>query len=187
MCRCRAGRVCASNVVPGVEFSPDKMLQGRIFAYADTYRYRIATNYAHLPINRPLSQADNYQRDGAMNFTANGGGSANYEPNSVNGPKQAPEYAQQAFEVSGTAAHTPYERHADDDDFIQAGNLYRLMSDADKSHLISNLTGHMKAVTRREIQIRQIWNFYRADTDYGTRLAQGLGINIKGVLKAHKE
>lgn len=111
-----------SNVVPGVEFSPDKMLQGRIFAYADTHRYRIGTNYAHLPINRPLSQADNYQRDGAMNFTANGGGSANYEPNSVNGPKQAPEYAQQAFEVSGTAAHTPYERHADDDDFVQAGN-----------------------------------------------------------------
>jgi catalase len=176
-----------SNVVPGVEFSPDKMLQGRIFAYADTHRYRIGTNYAHLPINRPLAQADNYQRDGAMSFTTNGGDSANYEPNSVNGPKEAPEYAQQAFAVSGTAAHTPYERHADDDDFVQAGNLYRLMSNTDKSHLISNLTGHMKAVKRREIQIRQIWNFYRADTDYGTRLAQGLDIDIKEVLKAHKE
>jgi catalase len=84
------------------------MLQRHIFAYADTHRYRIGTNYAHLPINRLLVQADNYQRDGAMSFTANGGGSANYEPNSVNGngPKEAPEYAQQAFAVSGTSAHT---------------------------------------------------------------------------------
>jgi len=170
-----------SNIVPGVEFSPDKMLQGRIFAYADAHRYRIGPNYAQLPINRPLAEVNNYQRDGAMNYGSNGGGRPNYEPNSMGGPKEAPAYAQQAFEVNGLAAHTPYPRHAEDDDFVQAGNLYRLLSEEQKAHLISNLTGHMKAVTYREIQIRQIGNFYQADADYGTRLAKGLGIDINDV------
>lgn len=172
-----------SNVVPGIEFSPDKMLQGRIFAYADAHRYRIGPNYAQLPINRPLAEVNNYQRDAAMNFGKNGGGAPNYEPNSFGGPKEAPEYAQQPFEVSGLAAHTTTPRHAEDNDFVQAGNLYGLLSEEQKAHLVSNLAGHMKAVTKKEIKIRQVWNFYQADADYGTRLAKGLGIDIKEVIK----
>lgn len=171
-----------STIVPGVEFSPDKMLQGRIFAYADAHRYRIGPNYAQLPINRPIAQVSNYQRDGAMQFGENGGSGPNYEPNSLGGPKQAPQYAMQPFEVRGYATSVPNPRHSDDDDFVQAGDLYRLMSETDRSHLVGNLTGHMSAVTRKEIQMRQIWNFYRADTEYGTRVAQGLGIDITEIV-----
>ena len=168
-----------SNFVPGVEPSPDKMLQGRLFAYADAHRYRLGTNYALLPINCPhAARVENYQRDGAMRSDKNGGASANYEPNSVDGPKEAPEYAQKAFDVSGSAAHTPYEKHSEDDDFVQAGSLYLLMDRDQKDHLISNLAGHMKAV-KKEIQVRQLCNFYSADADYGTRLGRALGIDVK--------
>ncbi|MHB2026639.1 MAG: catalase [Elusimicrobiota bacterium] len=164
-----------SNMVPGIEPSPDKMLQGRLFAYADAHRYRIGANYALLPINCPYAtRAQNYQRDGAMRFGKNGGGSVNYEPNSMDGPKQASEYIQQAVEVMGTVAQTPYEVHAEDNDFVQPGNLYRLMRKDEKARLISNLAVHMKAV-KSEIQLRQIRNFYRADIEYGTRLGRALG------------
>jgi catalase len=116
-----------------------------------------------------------------MRSDANGGGSANYEPNSADGPKQAREYASQAFEIMGTAAQTPYEAHAEDNDFVQPGNLYRLMSNAEKVRLISNLAGHMKAA-QRAIQSRQVFNFYRADAELGTRLGRALGININPFL-----
>ncbi|HEY4386484.1 MAG TPA: catalase [Ktedonobacteraceae bacterium] len=165
-----------ANVVPGVEFSPDKMLQGRIFAYPDTHRYRLGANYSLLPINRPVFEPRNYQRDGAMRFDANGAGSPNYEPNSFNGPASAPLYSASPLEVSGVTVRTGYRDQ--DSDFVQAGNLYRLMTEEAKSRLVSNLVGHMKAA-RKDIQERQVMHFYHADADYGTRVAKGLGIEIK--------
>lgn len=164
-----------TNIVPGIGFSPDKMLQGRIFAYPDTHRYRLGTNYALLPINRPAVEARNYMRDGAMRFDNNGGASPNYEPNSFNGPKADPTYDAPALEFSGPAQRTAYR--LTDNDFVQPGDLYRLMSEDEKARLVDNLVDHMKGV-KKEIQARQVQHFFRADPDYGTRVAKGLGIEI---------
>jgi catalase len=164
-----------SNVVPGIEFSPDKMLQGRTFAYPDTHRYRLGANYSLLPINRPIFEARNYERDGAMRFDANGGSSPNYEPNSSGGPVAAPLFSTSPLELSGVTERVGYRDQ--DNDFVQAGDLYRLMSEDEKSRLVSNLVNHMKAA-RKDIQERQVQHFYNADPDYGTRVAQGLGIKV---------
>jgi catalase len=165
-----------ANVVPGISFSPDKMLQGRLFAYADAHRYRLGGNYVLLPINCPHAQkAMNYQRDGLMRFDDNGGSSVNYEPNSFGGPSQAPEYNEPPFEVSGKADRSALPR--DNNDFVQAGELYRLMKQEEKARLVDNLVDGMKSA-KRELQLRQIPHFYKADPEYGTRVAQGLGIDI---------
>nr|WP_275994419.1 catalase [Argonema antarcticum] len=169
-----------SNIVPGISFSPDKMLQARLFSYPDAQRYRLGANYANLPINCPHArQAINYQRDGLMRFDDNGGSAVNYEPNSFGGPKEVPEYKEPPVEVSGTIDRTPFKH--DDDDFVQAGNLYRVLKEEEKARLVDNLVTHIKDA-KREIQLRQIPHFYQADPDYGTRVAQGLGIDIQEVL-----
>lgn len=170
-----------ANVVPGIEFSPDKMLQGRIFAYPDAHRYRLSPNYALLPINKPAVETRSYQRDGFMRVDANGGNSPNYEPNSFGGPKPAPQFSAQPTAVSGLAQRTGYRN--EENDFVQPGNLYRLMSEEEKARLVSNLVGHMKNV-RKDIQERQVMHFFKADPDYGTRVAKGLGIELKVELGA---
>jgi catalase len=169
-----------ASVVPGVSFSPDKMLQGRLFAYPDAHRYRLGGNYANLPINCLHDRkARNYERDGFMRFDDNGGSSVNYEPNSFDGSKEAPEYREPPFEVSGKAERTAF--HHDDNDFVQTGDLYRLMKEEEKARLVDNLVDSMKPA-KREFQLRQISHFYKADLDYGICVAQGLGIDIKEVL-----
>jgi catalase len=155
------------------------MLQGRIFAYADAHRYRVGPNHALLPINAPQSPINNYQRDGAMRFDKNGGIGPNYEPNSFGTPKPASEYSEKSFAVEGVAERTGY--HHQNDDFVQAGDLYRLMTEDEKTRLVGNLVDHMGDV-KREIQERQIQIFYRADADYGTRVAKGLGIDIQALV-----
>jgi len=165
-----------ANLVPGVELSPDKMLQGRVFAYSDAHRYRLTTNYSLLPINRPVTEARNYQRDGGMRFDTNGGGRPNYEPNSFGGPKAAPEYGIQPITVSGLTQRSGYCDESQD--FVQPGDLYRLMTAEQKTRLVENLVGHMSAASR-EIQQRQVLHFYNADPDYGQRVARGLGIELQ--------
>ncbi|NMG05622.1 catalase [Brasilonema sp. UFV-L1] len=166
-----------SNVVPGITFSPDKMLQARIFSYPDAQRYRLGANYAALPVNCPhAAKANNYQRDGFMRFDNNGGAAPNYEPNSFGGLKEAPEYKEPPFEVSGTVDRTPFPKT--DDDFFQAGELYRVLSEEQKARLVDNIVDQMKSV-KPEIQRRQIPHFYKADPDYGIRVAQELGIDIE--------
>ncbi|OZB91262.1 catalase KatA [Paenibacillus sp. XY044] len=164
------------NLVPGVEPSPDKMLQGRLFAYADAHRYRVGANHNHLPINRPKVPVNNYQRDGFMNPGTNGGGSVYYEPNSYNGPKEDPHARITPFEVYGSAAQTSYDH---DDHYAQAGDLYRLMSEEEKARLIQTIVEAMKPVELEEIKQRQISHFYKADPDYGTRVAEGLGLTVQ--------
>ncbi|NER33372.1 MAG: catalase [Oscillatoria sp. SIO1A7] len=166
-----------SNVVPGISFSPDKMLQGRLFAYPDAHRYRLGGNYGSLPINCPhATKAANYQRDGAMRFDENGGSSVNYEPNSFGGPTESPEYKEPPLALSGRAERRSFERN--DRDFLQAGELYRVLTEEQKARLADNIVDSMKPV-KREIQLRQISHFYKADPDYGDRVAQGLGIDIQ--------
>ena len=160
-----------ANIVPGVEFSPDKMLQGRLFAYADAHRYRLGSNFEHLPVNCPhATQARNYSRDGAMRFDDNGGCRPNYEPNSFDGPKEAPEYMEHGDALHGASIRVPTTQHAEDNHFVQAGNLYRLMDEGAKHRLVHNVALHLKNA-KPEIQARQIRNFMRADEDYGARIA----------------
>lgn len=167
-----------ANLVPGIAASPDKMLQGRLFAYHDAHRYRLGPNYLLLPVNRPKGvKVQNYQRDGFMRFDANGGGSPNYYPNSLGGPEPDIQAAEPVFRVSGNAARQPYTHP--NDDFVQAGNLYRqVMTDKDRDHLIGNIVSHL-CNARKDIQIQQTKIFYKADPDYGRRVAEGLGLDLK--------
>jgi len=168
------------NLVPGVAASPDKMLQGRLFSYHDTHRHRLGPNYQLLPVNSAKAvPVNNYQRDGFMRFDSNGGGSPNYYPNSFGGPVPEPQAAEPAFEVSGKAARQQYTHP--NDDFAQPGALYRkVMTDQDREHLVGNIVGHLGGAQKR-IQLRQTALFYKADPEYGTRVAEGLGLDVKEV------
>jgi catalase len=168
-----------ANFVPGIAASPDKMLQGRLFSYHDTHVHRLGPNYHILPINRSRAAVNYYQRDGFMRSDDNGGGSPNYYPNSFGGPEPNPDAAEPPFEVSGMADRHPFTHP--NDDFFQAGELYRrVMTDEDRDHLIGNITSHLCNAQKR-IQLRQTAVFYKADPDYGSRVAEGLGLDTKEV------
>nr|WP_263327540.1 catalase KatA [Neobacillus sp. Marseille-Q6967] len=168
------------TMVPGVEPSPDKMLQGRLFAYSDAHRYRVGANHNLLPINRPKAEVNNYQRDGQMRFDNNGGGSVYYEPNSFGGPTETPEAKTTAFPVTGAAESVAYDHH---DHYTQAGDLYRLMSEGERARLVETIVGAMKPVERDDIKLRQIQHFYKAEPEYGQRIAKGLGLAIPQEVK----
>jgi catalase len=163
------------NMVPGVEASPDKMLQGRLFAYADAHRYRVGVQHNLLPINRPKVETNHYQRDGQMRFDSNGGRSVYYEPNSLSGPAEVTQNKQTAFPVSGVAEQVAYDH---DDHYTQAGDLFRLMSAEEQARLVATVVGAMKPVDRDDIKLRQIAHFYKADPEYGKRVAEGLGLSV---------
>lgn len=161
------------NFVPGVGPSPDRMLQGRLFAYGDAHRYRLGINHTRIPVNAAKGvsgDATNYGRDGAMRFDGNGGRSKNYEPNSFDGPKQGgvPLYA--GFPVEGETGTHPWGQHTEDDDFIQAGALYRLMDDAAKQRLVQNIAGSLGNVSRKDIIDESIEHFRKADPEYGASI-----------------
>jgi catalase len=162
-----------ANFVPGIGPSPDKMLQGRLFSYHDTHRHRLGPNYHLLPVNAPkASRMNSYQRDGAMRFDQNGGDGPNYWPNSFGGPTPDPSMAPPPIDVAGMAARHAYQ--LGDADFVQAGDLYRkVMTETDREHLVNNIVSHLKNAQKR-IQLRQTALFYKADPDYGQRVAKGL-------------
>jgi catalase len=164
-----------ANVVPGISFSPDKMLQARIMSYGDAHRYRLGANHQHLPVNAPHAPTHNYQRDGFMAFNGNGGAGPNYGPNSFNGPVQDESYREPAFWVEGTMDR---HNHRDgNDDYTQAGNLFRLMDDGAKQRLMDNIAGTLGQAPV-EIQKRQIQHFMKADPAYGHGVAARLNIDI---------
>jgi catalase len=167
------------NMPPGMGASPDKVLQARLLSYPDAHRYRIGTNYAALDVNKPHCPIHTYHRDGQSRFDGNGGAAVNYEPNSFNGPADNPRLKEPPLKISGDADR--YDHHAGNDDFGQAGALYRLMTDDKKAQLIANLVAALKPVPRF-IQIRQIGHFCKADPAYGSRVAEGLGIGIDEIL-----
>ena len=164
-----------ANVVPGIGHSPDKVLQSRIFSYADAHRYRLGVNHQHLPVNAPKCPIFNYQRDGAMRFDGNGGGSVNYEPNSFAGPKDCPALNEPPLKISGDADR--YSHREGNDDYTQPGNLFRLFTPEQKERLFGNIARHMASVPR-EIQLRQICHFFRADPAYGLGVAKVLNLDI---------
>jgi catalase len=160
-----------ANFVPGVEPSPDRLLQGRLFSYPDTQRHRLGPNYALLPVNRPRHGFSNYQRDGAMRFDDNGGKGAYYEPNSRGGPKASPVERSLPFAVQGIAERRPLVQRADD--FEQAGLLYRLLTTSERGQLVANIAGHLRRA-RASVQQAMVEHFRRADADYGTLVAAAL-------------
>ncbi|MBA3045630.1 MAG: catalase [Candidatus Thermoplasmatota archaeon] len=159
-----------ANVVPGISFSPCKMLQARIFSYADAARYRLGVNYEHLPINRPKVEVHNYQRDGHMRFDGNGGPSVVYEPNSFGGPTADPAFKEPPLKISGDADWYDQKRGVDED-YVQPGNLYRLMPEDEKQRLVQNISSSLGQVPV-EIQDKMIAHFRKADKDYGDRIAK---------------
>ena len=162
-----------ANIVPGISHSPDKMLQARIFSYADAHRYRIGTHYQMLPVNRPKSAVHTYNADGAMRFDTPASSDAYYEPNSFGGPKQAPEYAEPPLKISSLAGR--YDHRQGNDDYTQPGNLFRLMSDSQKQQLFNNTAASMAGVPEEIIQ-RQLVHCHKADPAYAAGVAKALGI-----------
>ena len=163
-----------ANVVPGISFSPCKMLQARIFAYADAHRYRLGVNFERLPINAPhATKEENYQRDGMMRFDDNGGSSPNYEPNSFGGPKEDHTYDEPPLKISGDADRYEQKRGVDDD-YIQPGNLFRLMRSDEQKRLVENIAASLKKVPKN-IQEKMIGHFARADKAYGEGISKLLG------------
>jgi catalase len=163
------------NIVPGMGFSPDKMLQGRLISYPDAHRYRLGVNYDSLPINRAQCPFATYNRDGAMSFDGNGGASPNYEPNSFGGPTQDATYRERPRMISGTVDR---HNHRDEGDYYtQPGNLFRLTPKDAQQRLISNIVGSLGQAPRH-IQELQVTHFYKADPAYGEGVGKGLGLDL---------
>ena len=165
------------NLPPGMGASPDKMLQARLLSYPDAHRYRIGVNYAALPVNKPRSPVHTYHRDGQTRFDGNSGGAPNYEPNSFGGPAGDSRFKEPPLKLSGDADR--YDHRAGNDDYTQAGNLFRLMGAEERQRLIRNIAGAMREVSR-EIQLRQIAHFTKADPVYGASVADALGLSEEG-------
>lgn len=163
-----------SNIVPGVGFSPDKMLQARIFSYADAHRYRLGTHYEALPVNAPKCPVHHYHKDGAMNFMPNKANpDAYYEPNSFGGPRQAPEYREPPLRISGDADR--YDHRAGNDDYSQAGALFRLFDEGQRQRLFQNIAAAMAGVPL-EIVERQLGHFEKVDPAYAAGVRQALRV-----------
>ena len=160
-----------SNIVPGLGYSPDKMLQARLFAYHDAQLYRVGTNHQHLPVNRPRCPFHNQQRDGAMAI-ANGGAAPNYDPVRADVPAQGGfGHGDAGWPVEGNAGR--YDTRATDDHFTQAGNLFRLLTEEGKRNLIANIAGSLSGADAAT-QDRQIGHFLKADPAYGQGVAEAI-------------
>ena len=166
-----------ANLVPGIGLSPDKMLMGRIFSYHDTHLHRIGPNYEQLPINAPLVEVHSYNKDGQMTINHSGAQPV-YAPNSFAGPQADTDRgADLTWAVgAGEIGRYAYDKHAEDDDFGQAGTLYRdVMSATDQDHLVTNIVGHASDNVRPEMQQRVVAYWSNVDATLGTRVAAGLG------------
>jgi catalase len=163
------------NIVPGMGYSPDKMLQARLISYPDAHRYRLGVNFEGLPVNRPKSPVHTYNRDGFMRADDNGGDGPNYEPNSFGGAIQDPRYRETPYKVSGSVDR--YNHREGNDDYKQAGDLFRVMSPVQQKELIGNIAGHMKSVPERITKL-QISHFTKADPAYGRGVAEALGLSV---------
>ena len=160
--------------MPGIGFSPDKMLQGRLFSYGDAQRYRLGVNHHQIPVNAPRCPYHSYHRDGAVRVDGNYGSTLGYEPNSFGEWQQQPEFAEPPLALEGAADHWDY-REDDDDYYTQPGLLFRLMSPAQRELLFGN-TARSIAEATREVRRRHIDNCAKADPAYGRGVARALGL-----------
>jgi catalase len=169
-----------ANIVPGIGFSPDKMLQGRLFSYGDAQRYRLGVNHHLIPVNAPRCPVHSYHRDGVMRVDGNHGSTLGYEPNSYGEWQQQPDFSEPPFSLEGAADH--WNHRADEDYYSQPGALFRLMT-ADKKQLLFANTARAIGGAPREIQIRHIGNCLKADPAYGKSVADALGISLAELSK----
>ncbi|WP_461663652.1 catalase [Humidesulfovibrio sp.] len=165
-----------ANVVPGISFSPDKMLQGRLFSYGDAQRYRLGVNHHLIPVNSARCPFHSYHRDGAMRVDGNHGSTLGYEPNSYGEWQEQPDFHEPPLELSGAAKHWN-AREDDADYYTQPGDLFRLMSPAQQQALCEN-TARAMADAPKEIKLRHIGNCSKADPAYGAGVAKALGLKV---------
>jgi catalase len=165
-----------ANVVPGIGFSPDKMLQGRLFSYGDAQRYRLGVNHSQIPVNAPRCPFHSYHRDGAMRVDGNHGGTLGYEPNSYVQWQQQADFSEPPHAVEGTADH--WDHREDDEYYSQPRALFRLMTREQQQALFDN-TARSLGDAPREIQLRHVENCTKADPAYGAGVAKALGINAQ--------
>ncbi|KZK93446.1 Catalase [Pseudovibrio sp. Ad5] len=167
-----------STIVPGISFSPDKMLQGRLFSYGDAARYRLGVNHSQIPVNAPRCPFHSYHRDGAMRVDGNNGSRIGYEPNMFGEWQQQPDFSEPPLSIEGAAGH--WDHREDEDYYSQPGALFRSMNADQKEALFAN-TARSLSPARIEIQHRHVRNCYRADPAYGTGVAAALNISIADV------
>lgn len=166
---------CPASIVPGIDFSADKLLQGRIFSYADTQRHRLGANYLQLPINRPKTPVNNNQRDGAMQYAPYGGGTVNYEPNTLADgiPGEAPATPTEDSNIKGKVVR---QKISLTNDFQQAGDRYRSLGKMDQDHLVDNIADSL-GKANKPIQQRMVASLKKADPELGKRIAKELGLD----------
>lgn len=166
-----------ANIVPGIGLSPDKMLQGRLFAYGDAQRYRLGVNHTLIPVNAPKCPVHGYHRDGMMRVDDNYGATKGYEPNSVGAWKEQSEYREPPLAAEGAVdRYNPFDEK-EDNCYYQAGDLYRLMTPDKKDLLIENTARNIAPVSEN-IKYRHSANCYLADVEYGERIANALGLDL---------
>lgn len=178
-----------SNLIDGISFSPDRMLQGRLFSYPDAHRYRIGVNAHQLEVNRCPFGVNNFQRDGAMANSQDYEDAPNYFPNSFGDVQPDENYRNYEYEIdSNQVAH--FDRNEEDNDhYTQPGLLYtKAMNEEERQHLVSNIVAHMKKIDgdrKDEIINRQLCHFFRANIDLGMKIAIGLGVTIDASTFVH--
>ena len=170
-----------ANVVPGISFSPDKMLQGRLFSYGDAQRYRLGVNHHQIPVNQPKGVTDSrynsFHRDGQMRVDGNHGATLHYEPNSYRVWDEQPEHNEPVEKVNGDIKRWDF-REDDNNYYEQPGKLFRLMDHEAQQRLFENTARNM-GDSDEIIKIRHIGNCYKADNDYGRGVANALGISFE--------
>ncbi len=165
-----------ANIVPGIGFSPDKMLQGRLFSYGDAQRYRLGVNHHQIPVNAPRCPVNSYHRDGQMRVNNNACSTIGYEPNSYGKWQEQPEFKEPPLPINGAADNWDF-REDDADYYTQPGLLFRLMSEQQQKVLFKN-TASALGNAPKEIKVRHIGNCTKADPGYGKGVAAALGISF---------
>ncbi|HWG64520.1 MAG TPA: catalase [Streptosporangiaceae bacterium] len=163
-----------SNLVPGIGPSPDRILLARLFSYADSHRYRLGVNYQQIPVNAPVAPVHTYSKDGAMRIVNRT--DPVYFPNSKGGPRADPErYAPPSWYADGDLVRTAYELHAEDDDFVQPGNLVRnVLDDAARDRLVGNTVGQLRNGVTEPVLQRAFGYLRNVDQNLGDRVEKGV-------------
>lgn len=174
-----------AHVVPGIGFSPDRFLQGRLFSYGDAQRYRLGVNHNQIPVNRAKVDVNEYHRDGAMRVDGNYGGAPAYTPNSYGVWTAQPEVMEPPLDLEGAMYHYDPKDDPTDDCFRAGGNLWRVMNEEQKQALISNTACDMDGVTTN-IKYRHAAHCYLADVAYGERFAKAAELNLDKVIELAK-
>ena len=172
------------NAIDGIGFSPDKMLQGRLFSYRDAQNYRLGVNHGQIPVNRPRCPFHSYHRDGMMRTDGNNGSAIGYEPNSYGEWQDSPEMKEPPLKLHGDA-YNYNEREYDEDYYSQPGDLFRLMSPGQQKALFKNTAANM-GDSELFIKQRHVRNCYKADPAYGRGVAEALGVSLEDALQSAK-